>query len=204
MTIDAQSERCLEGVHPDLVAVVRKARETTPFRVTEGVRSIARQRELVAQKRSQTLKSRHLTGHAVDLVDMAGSYRKAEMKTIAEAMKAAATEIGVKLVWGGDWTSFQDTPHFELERHAYPESDMRSRIMHTAGGLGVGGLAVPAVPKEITDNVANVQAWQGLGDSAAGVIKWGIASPLALGILAATGALLWLQRKVRGSLWTGD
>ena len=74
----------------------------------------------------------------------------------------------------------------------------------TAGGVGVGTLAIPAVPKEITDNITNAQSWQGLGDNAAGIIKWGIASPLALTILAATAGLFWLQRHVRGKLWTGD
>ena len=39
---------------------------------------------------------------------------------IGAAMKAAAKELGVPIVWGGDWASFRDGPHFELDRTAYP------------------------------------------------------------------------------------
>jgi peptidoglycan LD-endopeptidase CwlK len=204
MIFDPQSEACLEGVHPDLVAVVRKARETCPFRITEGVRSLARQRQLVAQKKSQTLKSRHLTGHAVDLVDMAGSYREAEMKTISEAMKAAATDLGVKLVWGGDWTSLHDTPHFELERHAYPESDMASRIKNVVLGTGVGTGAtmavpsIPAVPDKVTTMITNAEAHMAigarLGALVKGVMTFELASMIGLaGILIATASMLFIK-----------
>lgn len=193
--MDEHSEACLKGVHPDLVAVVRKAREACPFRVTEGLRSLARQRELVAQKRSQTLKSRHLTGHAVDLVDMAGSYAEAEMKHISEAMKAAATEMGVKLVWGGDWTSFQDTPHFELERHAYPESDMASKIKAAAAGF-----SVPAVPAVATTNVTNVQSWQSVGEQVTGFGAWLISNPLKAGIAIGLAIVLgWIVPRYVGT-----
>lgn len=118
--LDARSEANLAGVHPDLVAVVRAARQRIPFIVTEGLRSAARQRQLVAEGRSQTLHSRHLTGHAVDLVDPAGSYAWAAMAAIAAAMQAAANELGVVLEWGGDWVGFKDTPHFQLPQAVYP------------------------------------------------------------------------------------
>ena len=59
----------LSGVHPDLVAVVKRAIEITEqdFSVIEGVRNIDRQRQLVKSGASQTMNSRHLTGHAVDI-----------------------------------------------------------------------------------------------------------------------------------------
>lgn len=68
-SIDARSERNLQGVNKDLVKVVRRAAELSeiPFTVTEGLRTIERQRQLVAKGASKTMKSRHLTGHAVDL-----------------------------------------------------------------------------------------------------------------------------------------
>lgn len=186
MTLDDNSEKLLNGVHPDLVAVVHRARDLTEFRVTEGLRSIQRQKQLVAQKKSQTLKSRHITGHAVDLVDLKGSYVEGEMKRIAEAMKAAATELGIKLVWGGDWTSFQDTPHFELERHAYPESDMGSKIKAAAAGF-----SIPAVPAAVTTNTTNVQNWQGVGEQVSGFGSWLISNPVkacvAIGIAVVLG-----------------
>ena len=115
----------LEGVHPDLVRVVKLAIELTEvdFGVTEGLRTVDRQRQLVAQGASKTMNSRHLTGHAVDLVAYIGGevnwswplYHK-----IADAMKRAAKEQGVPIVWGGDWRSFKDGPHFELDRKSYP------------------------------------------------------------------------------------
>ena len=64
----------LNGVHPNLVKVVKRAIEISQidFCVTEGVRTEKRQKELVAAGASQTMKSRHLTGHAVDLAAMVG------------------------------------------------------------------------------------------------------------------------------------
>ena len=40
--------------------------------------------------------------------------------TIAATMKAAAAENNVPIVWGGDWVTFKDGPHFELDRRKYP------------------------------------------------------------------------------------
>ena len=68
----------LEGVHDDLVRVVKRAIEITQvdFTVLEGVRSKARQAQLVASGASKTMDGRHLTGHAVDLAAyVAGSPR---------------------------------------------------------------------------------------------------------------------------------
>ena len=68
------SKNNLKGVHPDLVKVVEKAITLTEidFRVTEGLRSKTRQIELVNKGASKTLNSRHITGHAVDVVALIG------------------------------------------------------------------------------------------------------------------------------------
>lgn len=115
----------LEGVHPALTSVVKRAIELTEidFAVTEGLRTLERQRELVASGASKTYNSRHLTGHAVDLVAYLGNEVRWDWPLygkLADAMKAAAEELGVKIIWGGDWTSFKDGPHFELDRKFYP------------------------------------------------------------------------------------
>jgi peptidoglycan L-alanyl-D-glutamate endopeptidase CwlK len=121
----------LAGLHPDLVRVVERARLAMPFIVVEGLRTRERQERLVAIGASRTLNSRHLTGHAVDLAywldDGDGAPEAGEVRwdwplarKIAAAMKAAATEEGVVLVWGGDWKTFRDGPHFELSRTRYP------------------------------------------------------------------------------------
>lgn len=98
----------LEGVDHKLQDVVRLAITMTrvDFGVIEGVRSIERQRELVAAGASQTMKSRHLTGDAVDLMAYIGSRGSWELKLyddIADAMKAAAQELDVPITWGAAW-----------------------------------------------------------------------------------------------------
>ncbi len=115
----------LQGVHPDLVKVVERAIDLSPvdFTVLEGLRSPERQQTLVASGASQTLNSRHITGHAVDLgawVDNQVDWSWPLYHKIANAMKAAANDLGVAIVWGGDWKTFKDGPHFELDRKYYP------------------------------------------------------------------------------------
>lgn len=115
----------LQRVHPDLVRVVMRAIEITEvdFGITEGVRTIEKQREYFAKGASKTMNSRHLTGHAVDLAAYIGAEVRWDWPLyhkLAAAMKAAAKELGVAIVWGGDWSSFRDGPHFELDRTVYP------------------------------------------------------------------------------------
>lgn len=115
----------LSGVHHDLVEVVKRAIEITEvdFTVLEGVRSKARQEQLVKAGASQTMRSRHLTGHAVDL----GAYVGGQVRwdwplyyKIADAVKKAAAELNVPIEWGGDWKTFKDGPHFQLPSKEYP------------------------------------------------------------------------------------
>ncbi|WP_439291469.1 M15 family metallopeptidase [Lonepinella koalarum] len=117
-----RSEKHLTGVHPDLVKVVRLALTLAKqdFSVIEGVRTLERQKELVAKGASKTLNSRHLTGHAVDLVPYPVNWDKwSEFKQLADTVKQAAKQLNVPIVWGGDWTSFKDGPHFELDRAVF-------------------------------------------------------------------------------------
>ncbi len=113
----------LKNVHPDLVKTVQRAIEITPvdFVVTEGLRSVNRQKELYAAGATWTMNSRHLTGHAVDLAAWVGEVRWdwSLYDRIAFAMKQAAEELDIDLVWGGDWKK-RDGCHFELNRRTYP------------------------------------------------------------------------------------
>lgn len=123
--LSQRSRDRLKGVHPDLVAVVEAAIHLTPvdFMVTEGLRTPARQAELVRAGASRTLNSRHLTGHAVDVaawVDGEVRWDWPLYPRIAKAFKAAAVGTGAALIWGGDWPRLRDGPHFELDRRAYP------------------------------------------------------------------------------------
>mgnify|MGYP001301418960 CR=1 FL=1 len=123
--LSARSLSRLEGVHPDLVRVVKRAIQITEvdFTVLEGLRTPARQRELVAAGASQTQNSRHLTGHAVDLGAWVGGEVRWDWPLyykIADAMKRAAALEGVPLEWGGDWRTLKDGPHFQLPTKQYP------------------------------------------------------------------------------------
>jgi peptidoglycan L-alanyl-D-glutamate endopeptidase CwlK len=131
--LGTRSLQNLSGVHPDLVAVVKRAIENTKqdFTVIEGMRDINRQRQLVKSGASTTMNSRHLTGHAVDIapypfngdVDEDGVVNIEDWDQyypIEEAMKLAADELGIDLEWGGDWKSFKDGPHWQLSRKVYP------------------------------------------------------------------------------------
>jgi peptidoglycan L-alanyl-D-glutamate endopeptidase CwlK len=116
----------LEGVHPDLVRVVKKAAvlSNLDFTVLEGLRTVERQKQLVAQGASKTMNSRHLTGHAVDLAPMIGGKIRWDWPLyhkLAKVVKAAAADEKVPLVWGGDWRAFKDGPHWELPWKFYPK-----------------------------------------------------------------------------------
>lgn len=142
----------LKGVNDALVHVVRRAIEITPidFAVTDGLRTLEEQKQYVASGASQTLESRHLSGHAVDLAPFVGNKVRWELDLlckVAEAMRAAANECKVPLRWGGDWDvllteqstptdelvqdyiqrriaagrkPFVDAPHFELPKALFP------------------------------------------------------------------------------------
>ena len=123
MTLNVRSEKNLTGVHPDLVKVVRTAAESASFVVTEGLRTAERQAQLLKAGATQTLKSRHLTGHAVDLAALVGNEIRWDWPLyaqLAKAMKQAAQQLNVPLEWGGDWKTFKDGPHFQLPWDKYP------------------------------------------------------------------------------------
>lgn len=121
----ATSEARLKGVHPDLVKVMRLAIARTPldFTITEGLRTQARQKELLAAGATQTMNSRHLTGHAVDVAVLVGGKVRWDWPLydqLATVILAAAKELGIPVIWGGSWKTLKDGPHFELDRKAYP------------------------------------------------------------------------------------
>ena len=123
--LGARSRTRLEGVHPDLVKVVERAitLTTVDFTVLEGLRTSERQAQLVKAGASQTMNSRHLTGHAVDLGAWVGGQVRWDWPLyhkIAKAMKMAASDLEIAIEWGGDWQSFPDGPHWQLPWKEYP------------------------------------------------------------------------------------
>ena len=114
-SLSSRSRGKLEGVHPDMVAVVETAITLTKvdFGVTYGVRTLEEQKRLYESGRSQTMNSKHLlqddTGysHAVDVVAYDGSDVVWEINVyddICDAFKQAAEEKGVSIKWGAAWS----------------------------------------------------------------------------------------------------
>jgi len=108
-SLSSRSLAKLEGVNSDLVEVVKKAIELTKidFGVTFGMRTLEEQTALVAAGRSQTMKSKHLDGRAVDLmayVDGTGCWELNVYDDLCDAMKDAAEELGVAIKWGAAWS----------------------------------------------------------------------------------------------------
>lgn len=128
MKLNTASESRLRGVHPDLVRVVRRCAADwtdpeTGFIVTCGLRTLEEQKLLYKKGATRTLKSRHLTGHAVDLAASVQGQVRWDWplyNKLAKAMKAAAKVEKVPIEWGGDWVSFKDGPHFQLPVAKYP------------------------------------------------------------------------------------
>ena len=126
-----RSLKNLKGIHPDLRRVIDRALQESPldFIVIEGLRSEERQRELVASGASQTMNSRHLTGHAVDLLPIGpngAEFAWPLYNKLGPSVERAAEAEGVAITWGGRWKRFKDGPHFELDRDIYPARDWTS------------------------------------------------------------------------------
>ncbi len=120
-----KSESKLFGVNADLVRVARLAlmHSSIDFAVIEGLRTQRRQAQLVEAGASQTMNSRHITGHAIDVAPYVGGRIRWDwplFDKIGSAFKLAAADLGIPIVWGGDWRTLKDGPHFELDRRKYP------------------------------------------------------------------------------------
>jgi len=125
MRLTPRSMTQLKKVHPDLQKVFLRASEIgdMEFIITEGMRTLERQKELVASGASKTLNSRHLTGHAVDVAIIVGGKARWDWPLydkLSKDIKKAARELKIPIVWGGDWVKFRDGPHYELDRKVYP------------------------------------------------------------------------------------
>jgi peptidoglycan L-alanyl-D-glutamate endopeptidase CwlK len=126
IVLGARSLSRLQGVHPDLVRVIKRAAVISDmdFTVLEGLRTPERQQELMKKGATKTLNSRHLTGHAVDIAPMIGGTVRWDWPLyykLAEIVKVAAEEEKVPVTWGGDWRTFKDGPHWELPWKQYPK-----------------------------------------------------------------------------------
>lgn len=125
ITLGSKSVQRLTGLHADLARVVHAAARASDldFCVLEGLRTLDRQKQLLSQGATTTLKSRHLTGHAVDLAAMSDGEIRWDWPLyhkLAVIVKTAAAAENVPLEWGGDWRKFKDGPHWQLPWASYP------------------------------------------------------------------------------------
>lgn len=115
----------LQGLHPHLVALVNALNaKDENFCVVQGLRSKETQAKYFKKGASQTLNSRHLTGHAVDIVPLVDGKPEHENWTyfypLAETMKETAAELKIPIEWGGDWQTLKDGAHWQLPWKEYP------------------------------------------------------------------------------------
>lgn len=115
----------LKTAHPLLQKLFMEALPTSPydFSITEGLRTVERQKYLFDAGKSKTMNSRHLSGKAIDIAVFVNgklTWDFDKYKEVAAHVKAVAASLQIPIVWGGDWVSFKDGPHFELDRKSYP------------------------------------------------------------------------------------
>lgn len=142
MILNSKSQQRLETCHPDLIKVIREtaAHSLIAFQITEGIRTLERQKELVAKGKSKTMNSRHLPGadgrsKAVDVVCYDNgkvTWNLEWYRRLCVEIRATAKRLGISVIWGNDWDddgvecgpdpdeSFVDACHFELNRRTYP------------------------------------------------------------------------------------
>lgn len=99
----------LDGVEEDIITLAEFAISVSSvdFGISEGLRSVTRQKELVEQKRSQTMKSLHLEGKALDVFAYINGEVVWELSVyddIADAFAMASRAKDIPCMWGAAWT----------------------------------------------------------------------------------------------------
>lgn len=142
-----RSEARLAEVDPKLAELMRRVEAAHPdaFEIAEARRTPERQAQMVAEGKSQTMNSKHLTGNAVDIAligpDGKPNWDFESYRPIADTAKSVAAELGVPdFVWGGDWKTLKDGVHFQV------------------GGPGTAGPQVAASPAAAPTGAATVTA----------------------------------------------
>lgn len=124
----------LQTCHKDLQTIFNEVIKHVDCSILEGVRTLERQKKLVAEKKSKTMKSNHLANlqgvsmaadvmvYPIDWNDKSRITLFAGKVLGIASMLYAQDKVTHKLRWGGDWDSdgdvkehrFYDGPHFEL------------------------------------------------------------------------------------------
>ena len=131
-----KSKREIIGVNPILAFAVTEAIKITEqdFTVFDGLRSPAEQRKLFNRGASKTLKSKHLSGNAVDLVawvDGRPSWDTTYYEAIEVAMKTVIKKYNLPIEWGFDKWGW-DMPHWQIKKEYRALYDVRKFAPHLA------------------------------------------------------------------------
>lgn len=87
--------------------------------IYETIRSKAQQEANVKSGASQTMKSYHLVGQALDFVPTKGTTTLWNGYGAANIKKFITEAKRLGFVWGGDWKDFVDKPHLQYEHKGY-------------------------------------------------------------------------------------
>lgn len=129
---DAKTEKAIQTLHPLMKAKAREFinkadEEGLKLRISSsgGYRSFDKQNELYAKGRTtsggkvtnaKAGQSYHNYGLAIDVVEVSPMYGYKKGYPSSRWDKIARIGKSLGLEWGGDWKSFVDKPHFQLNK----------------------------------------------------------------------------------------
>jgi peptidoglycan L-alanyl-D-glutamate endopeptidase CwlK len=185
----------LAGLHPDLISLITSLNASgEAFAVIEGMRTFERQKWLLKEKKTTTLNSRHLTGHAIDIAPVVNgkvSWDWKDFHSLETAMKRTSREKGIPIEWGGDWKSFKDGAHWQLPWKEYPVTAVnpvdlaaaRAAVDELNAKLATTNVDATPTVKGKTNGFKSSEFWMTLAVGAVGILDQMAGS----GLLAAFG-----------------
>jgi peptidoglycan L-alanyl-D-glutamate endopeptidase CwlK len=191
-----KSEARLNEVDPKLAELMRRVEAAHPdaFEITEARRTPERQADLVAQGKSQTYKSKHLTGNAVDIAlmgpDGKPNWDFEAYRPIAATAKAVAAELGIPdFVWGGDWKTLKDGVHFQVGGPGSPAMASAQAPAGTAPAAPAGMATVTAPAPVVPAENAQMSIWDRIA-----LMGAAMAQPQAAPVQAQAPQIMPMQR----------
>jgi peptidoglycan L-alanyl-D-glutamate endopeptidase CwlK len=153
--VSTQTQRTqdnLVGVHPDLVTLWNAAVLPYPCQVIDGLRTFDEQEQMVKTGASQTLNSRHLTGHAIDFavwpngLDNDVSWNPSYYIACVRSLKSTAKGLGIHCTFGADWEKLKDYTHVQLSWEHYPISQAKPpKTAANSKTIATASVGVPVV-----------------------------------------------------------
>ena len=122
MRLSKRSIDRLSTCNQKLIALFATAIEETPidFTVLEGFRDADRQNYLYDNGKSLARfpqsKHNHYPSRACDVAPVPIDWEDIDrFIQLSEHIKNVAMKLNIDIVWGGDWQTFRDYPHYELK-----------------------------------------------------------------------------------------